>query len=324
LLNNLPKAATAAFFMKNDFRYNDYSTWIRKIFDERVQKISIDAGFSCPNRDGKKGIGGCIYCDNTTFSPAYCSPQKSITEQLNEGIDFFSKKYPTQKYIAYFQAYSNTYGDLNILKKKYEEALSHPGIIGIAVSTRPDCIENGALELLAELAKKYSVTIEFGVESTSDKTLRLINRCHTFEDSKNAITNASSLKLQTGVHLIIGLPGENHDQIIKHAKKLSRLPINILKIHQLQVIKGTKLEYLYNQNPDLIKLYTVEEYVDLTIDFLEYLSPDIIIERFTSESPLNKVIVPKWGGLKNFEVVEKIRKRLIERETWQGRLFTII
>lgn len=308
--------------MENIEKYNSYSTWIRKKFTERVQKISIDAGFTCPNRDETKGIGGCIYCDNTTFSPTYCSPQKSITKQLNEGITFFSKKYPSQKYIAYFQSFSNTYSDLNILEKSYIEALSHAGVIGIAVSTRPDCVENGVLELLSELSKKYFVTIEFGVESTSNKTLNLINRCHTFEDSKNAIKKASSLNLQVGIHIILGLPGENHDHIIKHAKILSQLPINILKLHQLQVIKGTYLAELYNHNPNFIKQYTVDEYVDLTIDFLENLSPSIIIERFTSESPIEKVIVPHWHSIKNFEVVDKIRKRLIERNTWQGKLIT--
>ncbi|MBI5538902.1 MAG: TIGR01212 family radical SAM protein [Bacteroidia bacterium] len=301
-------------------KYNNYSNWIKNKFNERVQKISVDAGFTCPNRDGSKGNGGCIYCDNITFSPNYSSNAKSITQQLNEGIEFFNKKYPSQQYIAYFQNYTNTYSDLNNLKELYLEALSHEKVVGIAVSTRPDCVDNGALELLGELSKKYFVTIEFGVESTSDKTLSLLNRCHSFEDSVKAITKASSIGLRVCVHLIIGLPEENNLQIIEHAKQLSLLPINILKLHQLQVIKGTKLEELFLHNKNLIKIYSVDEYVDLTIDFLEHLSPEIIIERFTSESPLEKVIAPKWGGLKNFEIVDKIRKRLIERNTWQGRL----
>ena len=301
-------------------KYNSYSKWIRTLFNERVQKISVDAGFTCPNRDGSKGIGGCIYCDNVTFSPDYCSQTKSITTQLDEGIAFFNKKYPTQKYIAYFQNYTNTYSTLNNLEKLYLEALSHNNIVGIAVSTRPDCIENGVFELLSELSKKHFVTIEFGVESTSNKTLNILNRCHSFEDSKNAITKASILGLQICIHLILGLPGEDHNQIIEHAKQLSLLPIKIIKLHQLQIIKETKLAELYSHNPNIIKLYSVEEYVDLTIDFLENLSPEIIIERFTSESPLNKVIAPNWKGIKNFEIVDKIRKRLIERNSWQGKL----
>jgi len=301
--------------------YNDYSTWIRKQFNERVQKISVDAGFTCPNRDGTKGLGGCIYCDNKAFSPTYCSSGKSITQQLNEGIDFFSEKYLAQKYIAYFQSYTNTYADINILEKYYNEALSHPKVIGLAISTRPDCVNDDILNLISQLSKMHFVTLEFGVESTSNETLKLINRCHTFEDSKNAILKASGLGIKIAAHLILGLPGENKKQIVKHAEIISSLPISILKLHQLQIIKDTKLAELYQQNSEFIKLYTANEYVDLAIDFIEQLSPDIIIERFTSESPCEKIIAPNWNGLKNFEVVDKIRKRLIERDTWQGKFY---
>lgn len=301
--------------------YNDYSTWIRTQFNERIQKISVDAGFTCPNRDGTKGLGGCIYCDNKTFSPSYCSSRKSITQQLNEGIDFFSKKYPSQMYIAYFQSYTNTYANINILENYYNEALSHPKVIGLAISTRPDCVNNESLNLIAELSKKHFITLEFGIESTSDKTLKLINRCHTFEDSKNAILKASSLGINIAAHLILGLPGESKEQIVKHAEIISSMPISILKLHQLQIIKDTTLAQLYMQNPEFVKLYTANEYIDLAIDFIEQLSPNIIIERFTSESPRNKIIAPEWNGLKNFEIVDKIRKRLMERDTWQGKFY---
>lgn len=308
--------------LKNNGRYNDYSSWIGEKFKERVQKISIDAGFTCPNRDGKKGNGGCIYCDNTTFSPAYCNSQKSISEQLTEGIAFFSKKYPTQKYIAYFQAYSNTYDSLEKLKEMYDEALSFPNIIGLSVATRPDCINDEVFKLLQLLSEKYYVSIEFGVESTNNNTLKAINRCHTFEDSIDAINKTHSSGLQVCAHLILGLPGEDHEQIIQHATLLSQLPIHTLKLHQLQVIRGTKLAEMYLTDHSIIHSYSVDQYIDLVIDFLENLTPEIIIERFTSESPLNKVIAPNWGGIKNFEIVEKIRKRLIERNTWQGKHYT--
>ncbi len=307
--------------MNNIEKYNNYSTWIRKQFNERVQKISVDAGFTCPNRDGTKGLGGCIYCDNKTFSPSYCSSRKSITQQLNEGINFFSEKYPTQKYIAYFQAYTNTYANLNILEKYYNEALSHPKVIGLAISTRPDCVNDEILNLIAKLSKLHFVTLEFGIESTNNETLKLINRCHTFDDSKNAIFKASALGITIGAHLILGLPGENKEQIIKHAEIISSLPISILKLHQLQIIKDTKLSELYQQNSEFVKLYTANEYVDLAIDFIENLSPNIVIERFTSESPREKIIAPNWDGLKNFEIVDKIKKRIIERNTWQGKLY---
>lgn len=301
--------------------YNDYSSWIRKQFDERIQKISVDAGFTCPNRDGTKGLGGCIYCDNNTFNPAHCSSRKSIAQQLNEGINFFSGKYPAQKYLAYFQAYTNTYADLNILKKYYNEALSHPKVIGLAISTRPDCVNDEILNLIAQFSKLHFVTLEFGIESTSNDTLNLINRCHTFEDSKNAILKANELGINIAVHLILGLPGESEEQIVNHAEIISNLPVSILKLHQLQIIKNTKLAQMYEQNFDIVKLYTANEYVDLAIDFIEHLSPDIIIERFTSESPRETIVVPNWDGLKNFEIVDKIRKRLVERNTWQGKLY---
>jgi len=301
--------------------YNDYSTWIRKQFNERVQKISVDAGFTCPNRNGTKGIGGCIYCDNKTFSPAYCSSGKSITQQLNEGIDFFSEKYPAQKYIAYFQAYTNTYANSNILEKYYNEALSHPKVIGLAISTRPDCVNDDILNLISQLSKMHFVTLEFGIESTSDKTLKLINRCHNFEDSKNAILKASALGITIAAHLILGLPGESKEQIVKHAEIISGLPISILKLHQLQIIKDTKLAQMFEQNPEFVIIYTANEYINLAIDFIEQLSPDIIIERFTSESPREKIIAPNWNGLKNFEIIAQIRKRLIERDTWQGKFY---
>lgn len=307
---------------ENNNRYNDYSSWIGEKFKERVQKISIDAGFTCPNRDGSKGNGGCIYCDNTTFSPAYCNSQKSISEQLKEGIDFFSKKYPSQKYIAYFQVFSNTYDSIEKLEKTYNEALNFPDVIGLSVATRPDCINDNILKLLHKLSEKHYLSIEFGVESTNNNTLKAINRCHTFEDSINAINKAHSFDIQVCAHLILGLPGEDHQQIIQHATLLSQLPIQTLKLHQLQVIKGTKLAEMFLADKSIIHSYSVDQYIDLVIDFLENLTPEIIIERFTSESPLNKVIAPNWGGIKNFEIVEKIRKRLIERNTWQGKHYT--
>jgi len=301
--------------------YNDYSSWLKTIFNERVQKISVNAGFTCPNRDGVKGIGGCIYCDNNTFSPAYCSSKKSITQQLNEGIEFFKKKYQTQKYIAYFQPYSNSYANLDILKKYYYEACNHSDIVGIAISTRPDCINESILSLISEISKKYFVTLEFGVESTLNSTLKFLNRCHTFEDSENAIKMASEYGIRVGVHLIIGLPNESKEQILNHAKVISKLPVDIIKIHQLQIIKGTKLEVYYNNANYNITTYNIDEYIDIVIGFIEHLNPKIIIERFTSESPLNKIVAPNWNGLKNFEIVEKIRKGMIELNTWQGKCF---
>lgn len=301
--------------------YNDYSSYFKKKFDERVQKISIDAGFSCPNRDGTKGRGGCTYCNNDTFNPFYCEPSKSVTQQLNEGVAFFEPKYKTQKYIAYFQAYSNTYGSLNLLKKLYEEALSHPKVIGLMVGTRPDCVDDTILDYLSELSEKYFVVVEYGLESTLDRTLELINRCHTHKESVDAIKKTVARKIETGVHMILGLPGESDDEIIAHAKVLSKLPITSLKLHQLQIVKGTVLAKQYAADKKSIRLFQADEYIDLVIRFLEELNPRIIVERFISESPKDLLIAPKWNGLKNFEIVAKIEKKMNELGTFQGKCY---
>ncbi len=301
-------------------RYNDYSSYAKNKYKKRIQKISINAGFTCPNRDGTKGIGGCIYCNNKTFSPFYCSPHKPVIQQLNEGIAFFSEKYKAQKYFAYFQAYTNTYSNISKLKELYEEALSHPEVIGLIIATRPDCIDKEIINYLVELSKTKYISIEYGIETTNNKTLELINRCHTFEDSIDAIKATSNAGLDVGAHMILGLPGENRNDIIDHAKIISKLPIKTLKLHQLQIIKGTNIEKLFSDKPELFLNFSIEQYVDLIVDFLEVLNPKIIVERFTSESPIDMIISPKWGGLKNFEIVAKIEKRLKERDSWQGKM----
>ncbi len=301
--------------------FNDYSSWFKKRFKQRVQKISIDAGFTCPNRDGTKAWGGCTYCNNDTFNPFYCEPSKSITQQLNEGIAFFEPKYKTQKYLAYFQAYSNTYGSLKLLKKLYEEALSHPKVIGLIIGTRPDCVDDEILNYLAELSQKYFVVVEYGIESTLNRTLELINRQHTHQESVDSITKTAQRGILTGVHMIIGLPGETDEEIINHAKVLSELPITSLKLHQLQIVKGTVLAKQYKKNPESLRLFHPEEYIDLVIRFLENLNPEIIVERFISESPLDLLIAPKWNGLKNFEIVAKIEKRMKELNSFQGKSY---
>lgn len=308
----------------NNKRYNDYSSFIKNKFKERVQKISLDTGFTCPNRDGTKGIGGCTYCNNNTFNPYYCKPSKSITQQLNEGITFFAKKYKTQKYLAYFQAYTNTYADINLVKKLYLEAINHPKIIGLVIGTRPDCISEDLINFLADLAKNHFISLEFGVESTLNRTLRAVNRCHTFEETKSAYDLAKNKGLHLGAHMIIGLPGENKKDILNHAKKLSKLPIETLKLHQLQIVKHTMMAIQLQENPELFNLFSAEEYIDLITDFVALLRPDIILERFISESPTHLLIAPQWNGIKNFEIVAKIDKKLIEKDLWQGKFYVNI
>ncbi len=301
-------------------RYLDYTSFIKSTFGERVQKISINVGFSCPNRDGSKGYGGCTYCNNDVFSPDYCDPTKSISQQLNEGIDFFSKKYKSQQYLAYFQSYTNTYSDFESLKKMYSEALNHPGIVGLVIGTRPDCISEEVIAYLSYLSKKYFISLEFGVESTLEETLLKINRCHSFEDSKVAFEMAKNKNIHLGAHLIIGLPGETRKDILQHAITISQLPIQKLKLHQLQIVKHSVMAKQYKTNPEIFKLFQVTDYIDLIIDFVGLLRPDIIIERFISESPMSLLLAPKWN-LKNFEIVAKIDKKLIEKNTWQGKYY---
>jgi radical SAM protein (TIGR01212 family) len=298
--------------------YNDFSSYFREIFSERVQKISIDAGFTCPNRDGTKGVGGCTFCDNKTFNPKYCLPENSVTDQLNQGIAFFKKRYSTQKYLAYFQAYSNTYADLDHLRKLYSEALAHDDVIGLVIGTRPDCIYPELLDYLDELNKDHFISLEFGVESTIDRTLQRINRGHSFDDAVNALDQCRNYNFKTGVHLILGLPGESESDILSHAGRISRLDFDFLKLHQLQIIRGTRMAREFSDKPGDFIHFTPEEYIDLVIRFLELLDPKIIIERFISQSPPEKIISPRWG-LKNFEFTAKLEKEMVRRNTWQGR-----
>ena len=306
--------------MGNVKPYNDFGDFLRKIFPCKVQKISINAGFTCPNRDGSKGWGGCTYCNNQTFSPEYCHTEKSVTEQLEEGIRFFSRKYPEMKYLAYFQAYTNTYDELSSLKAKYEEALSYPGVVGLIVGTRPDCMPDALLDYFTELSQEKFVMIEYGLESTLDKTLLRINRGHTYEESENAIRRTAGRGIYTGAHLILGLPGESREEILHHADRLSGLPVTTLKLHQLQLIRNTRMAKEYAEHPEEFHLYTADEYIDLVIDFIEKLNPSIVVERIVSQSPKELLIAPDWG-LKNFEFTAKVNKRIAERNARQGRLF---
>jgi len=309
--------------MENKKRYNDFTSFIRKKFNGRVQKVSIDAGFTCPNKDGSKGIGGCTYCNNNTFNPDYCEPIKPIKVQIEEGIEFFSRKYKAQRYLAYFQAFTNTYAPLSDLKKMYEEALSHPDVIGLVIATRPDCIKDEVLDYLEELASKgYFIKLEFGLESTKDETLELINRCQTHEDAIDAFNRANGRGLHLGGHLILGLPAETKEDMLNHARMVSQLPINTLKIHHLQIVKHTMMAHQFKNTPEMFTFMELDEYIDLVVDFMELINPEIIVERFFSESPARMLIHPKYG-LKNFEVKHMVEKRLEERDAMQGRLFKI-
>lgn len=312
--------------MANDggiLQWNDYSSYIRRTFGQRVQKISVNAGFTCPNRDGKISKEGCIYCTNKSFSPFYCNSDDSISEQLRKGIDFFSPKYNAQKYLAYFQTYTNTYDNINVLRRKYEEALSVDGVIGLVISTRPDCVNDEIMRLLADYAKEKYVEIEFGLESTKNTALELINRGHTYEQAVDAIMLAQKYGIMSGVHLILGLPYETEDDFYLHAEKISQLPISTLKLHQMQVLKGTRLESLYFENKSLFADLSLENYVRIVANFLDMLNPEIIVERLTSESPREMVLYPDWNGRKNFEVSHIVNAFMKKNGMFQGRRFNV-
>lgn len=297
--------------------YNDYGSWIRSQFSFHVQKISIDGGFSCPNRDGKVSAGGCTFCDNRTFNPSYCNPAKSIREQIQTGKDFFARKYPTMRYLAYFQAYSNTYAPLDTLRRRYEEALSQDGVVGIVIGTRPDCVTEETLDYLEELSRRTFVIVEYGIESVDNATLKRINRGHTFECSRDAIIATHERGILTGGHIILGLPGETAADNIRQATEISALPLDILKLHQLQIIRGTQLAEDYLSKP--FKLYTADEYIDVCIRYIERLRKDLVLERFVSQSPADMLIAPKWG-IKNHEFTDRLVNEMKRRRTWQGRL----
>lgn len=303
--------------MKAEKGYYDFSEFLNKYFSYKVQKISINAGFTCPNRDGAKGVGGCTYCNNQTFNPEYCKPVMTVAEQLKQGKQFFARKYPQMKYLAYFQAYTNTYGELQHLKSLYEEALSVDDVVGLVIGTRPDCMPDELLEYLVELSKKAFVLVEYGVETSHNKTLQLINRGHSWEDAVDAVNRTKQHGLPCGIHLIMGLPGESVEDMLATADAISRLPIDTVKLHQLQLIRGTKLARQVEAGEVKVIKWSAEEYIDVCLAFLRRLSPRIAVERFVSQSPEELLISPRWG-LKNYEFTNLLMNRIKATSTRQG------
>lgn len=312
------------FYWNHNRRYNSYSEYFKNQFGTRVQKVTLDAGFTCPNRDGTKGTGGCTYCNNDAFNPSYCQPHKSITQQISEGIEFHQKRYRRAKnFLAYFQAYSNTYDSLQSIKSRYDEALQFPGVTGLVIGTRPDCIDEEKLEYFARLAEKHYVIVEYGIESCFNRTLEKINRGHTYEETAEAIIRTAKYGIHTGAHLIFGLPGESREEMLSEAKIVSKLPLDTIKFHQLQIIKDTVMEKQYQKNPEIFSLFSLEEYIDFIIRFIEKLNPKFVIERFTGEAPPRFQAGSVWGGLRSDEVQIMIEKEMETRDTWQGKYFDI-
>ena len=324
-------------------RYNSFVGYFKRKYGERLQKIVLDAGFTCPNRDGKAGRGGCTYCDNAAFHPSYSTAGKSLHQQLDEGIEFHKVRYrTTEHYLAYFQSFSNTYAPLEKLRMLYEEALSHPQVVGIVIGTRPDCVDEEKLDYLADLAngrimegwsrslsdgserKAPIVIIEYGIESCYDATLQRINRGHDFATARKAVEMTAGRGLDVGAHFILGLPGETRQMMLDSCALINSLPLRSVKFHQLQIVKGTKMEHEYADRPEDFERFGLDEYLDFFVDMLERLRPDLFIERFVGEVPPRFVNETPWGLIRNAELLRMLEKRLEERDTWQGRLLECI
>lgn len=309
------------YAFRNNRRYNAYADYIKERFGGRIQKVSVDAGFTCPNRDGTVGTGGCTFCNNESFNPSYCSGEKPIAGQLAQGINFLKKRYPRNTgYMAYFQAYTNTFDTVEVLDAKFKQALTHPGIIGLVIGTRPDCIDDEKLDYIQSLSKEAYVVVEYGIESCYEKTLLRVNRGHSMQQTIEALEKTTARGIHTGGHLIFGLPGETKEEMLNEAEILSELPLDSIKFHQLQIIKGTKMESEYREKPGDFSLFEMEEYLLFMAAFLERLNPRIMVERFASESPPGMNLGMSWG-VRYDEFLKRFEKKLAELDTWQGKLY---
>ena len=314
-----------AYIWGHERRFNSFPEYFKKHYGGRVQKLTVDAGFTCPNRDGTVGTGGCAYCNNDAFNPSYCTPAKSIRQQLLEGIDFHRVRYrKASGYLAYFQAYSGSYAPLDTLLDMYREALSVEGVIGIVIGTRPDCVDAEKLDSLASLSRKYCVAVEYGMESCSNRTLERINRGHTVEQCIQAIEATAARGIRTGMHLIFGLPGETREEMLEQTSVINRLPIDTIKMHQLQIAVNTAFARQYAEHPQEFHLFECDEYIDFTVKFLELLHPRIVVERFAGEMPPRFLAGGGWGLIRNVELWRMLERRLEERDTWQGKEFRVM
>ncbi|HNW73612.1 MAG TPA: TIGR01212 family radical SAM protein [Bacteroidales bacterium] len=302
-------------------RFNSYTEYIRKTFGGRIQKVVVDAGFTCPNRDGTIGVGGCTYCNNDSFNPSYCNPREPLDFQISKGIAFHRVRYRrARQYLVYFQPYSNTYAPLPVLKKLYQEALGYPGVKGIVIGTRPDCVDDALLEYLHELSELHYIQIEYGIESCYDETLQRINRGHSFAVGEKMIRKTADLGIKTGAHFIFGLPGETRDMMMHCASIISELPLDSVKFHQLQIVKGTLMEQEFSDHPENFVQFSLPEYMTFMADFLEQLHPSVVIERFSGEVPPRFLHHSSWGLIRYDEVLRLIEAELERRDTWQGKM----
>ena len=322
-------------FFPEGKRYNTFVGYYRRQYGERLQKLVIDAGFTCPNRDGTVGRGGCSFCDNAAFHPSYSTSGKSIAEQIDEGIEFHQVRYRnTKHYLAYFQSYSNTYAPISRLRELYLAALTHPKIVGIVIGTRPDCVDEEKLDFLAGLKAGEGlgdwhrdgfehpvVKVEYGIESCYDETLLRVGRGHDVAVAEKAVRMSAERGLEPGAHFILGLPGETREMLLGQCRFISSLPLHSVKFHQLQIVNGTRMEKEFAQVPQDFMRLSLQDYLDMVIDILERLRTDLYIERVAGEVPPRFVNETQWGLIRNFQILHLLDERLSERNTWQGRLY---
>ncbi len=302
--------------------YNSYAAHFRRTMGERVQKLSVDAGFTCPNRDGTLSTGGCTFCNNAAFTPSYCTPEKSILQQIDEGIEFHRRRYrKAERYLVYFQAYSNTYAPLDTLRRRYDEALSHPEVCGIVIGTRPDCIDDEKLNYLAHLADNHYIAIEYGIESVYDATLRRVNRGHDFSTAEQAVRATAERGIHCGGHFILGFPDESDDMILAAIERINSLPLTTVKFHQLQIMRGTPLAAEYDASPERFRRWSIGEYIDLMCEIFRRLRPDLVVERFAGEAPPRFHHTSGWGLVRNEQLWAMLERRLLDKGFYQGELY---
>jgi radical SAM protein (TIGR01212 family) len=302
-------------------RYNSFGSYIKKRFATTVYKVNVDAGFTCPNRDGTISTSGCIFCNNDSFRPGSCTPTLSISEQIRNGIAHVKKRYKAERFLVYFQPYTNTYAPVDELERLYREALSEPSVIGLAIGTRPDTVDKEKIALLETLAERYFILIEYGMQSIYEKTLEFINRGHDYNTFLKTIDLTKDRGIFIGAHVIVGFPTETKEEMLSMADEVSHIPIDFLKIHQLQVIKDTPLEIIYRERP--FHVFEYEEYLEFVTEFIERLSPRMVLQRLFATAPDNILIAPRWGKSRQ-EILRDIEKRLEEKDTYQGKRMKIL
>ncbi len=300
-------------------RYNAFGPYMKDLYHAPVYKVNVDAGFTCPNRDGSISTGGCIYCNNDSFRPQACTSTTSVRRQIEKGIPYLRSRYGAEKFLVYFQPYTNTYASVDILERLYGEALDNPGVVGLAIGTRPDCVDEDKISLLETLAREHFILVEYGLQSIYDRTLEYINRGHDYACFRKALALTTGRGIKIGAHLILGFPTETREEMLAMAGEISRLPVEFLKIHQLQVVRDTDLADQYAAKP--FPTFGYREYLEMLAGFLERLSPDVVLQRLFASAPDDILIAPVWNRTRS-ELLRDLDQFMEQQGSYQGKLHT--